>query len=401
MEEAMQQIDGIGLQLASELEEKIRLLDEYANGQPPEKIVQARVQQLAITKVLVKIHGKDKSILVKSHCDLGESYLMREFYEQALHHFSIAKELNTGLFEDCEDSRPFHSFILMMLGKCYIEQQNYTQALEQLTKALQFNEQQMGIDHISNVNILTDLAFINTKKSNNENALGFYLRAIEIVEKSLGSECETLASLYLDIAKVFEALSDLNKAIEFQKKALEILRHIETIDNIVLVNICISLAEWCSKAKQHEMAIDAITGSVQAYEETYGKQDANTCKAREKMAMIYYRAGKLEEAIKELQEVERMKEQLEGFMNPKVGKLCKKIATWLKEANREEEAKRYIKKSTTILANNKKQCTNLTVDNISDNENNEFRPMKGLTNSAKKTSAQKNVKKIKRIVMRK
>lgn len=394
-------MDGIGLQLAGELEEKIRLLDEYASGQPAEKIVQARIQQLAIAKVLVKIHGRHKSMLVKSHCDLGESYLMKEFYEQALHHFSIAKEMNAGLFEDSEDSRHFHSFVLMMLGKCFVEQQNFAQASEQLSRALQFNEQLAGPCHISNVNILTDLAFVSTKKNNYEGALALYSRAIEIVEHTLGPQSETLASLYLDIAKVFEALSDLNKAIEFQRRALEILRNIEAVDHIVLANICVSLAEWCSKAKQHETAVDAISGSVKAYEEAYGKQDANTCKAREKMAGILRRAGRLELAIEELKRVEEAREQAEGFMNVKVGKLCKRLAMWLKEANREEEAKKYSKRAATILASNKRQATNLTVDNISDNENNEFRPSKVATSSAKKTSTQKNIKKVKRVVMRK
>eukprot|EP00826_Nyctotherus_ovalis_P065842 TRINITY_DN9694_c0_g1_i19.p1 TRINITY_DN9694_c0_g1~~TRINITY_DN9694_c0_g1_i19.p1 ORF type:complete len:373 (-),score=120.89 TRINITY_DN9694_c0_g1_i19:25-1119(-) len=322
------------------------------------------------------------------------------YKRQALHHFSIAKEINTGLFEDCEDSRQFHSFILMMLGKCFIEQQSFSQASEQLGKALQFNEQQAGADHISNVNVLTDLAFVNTKKNNYENALALYSRAIEIVEHTLGPQSETLASLYLDIAKVFEALSDLNKAIEFQRRALEILRNIEAVDHIVLANICISLAEWCSRTQQHEAAVDAISGSVKAYEEAYGKQDPNTCRAREKLAGILHRAGKLEPAIEELKRVEETREQLEGFMNVKVGKLCKKLATWLREAKREEEAKRYTKRAASILASNKRQTTNLTMDNISDNENNEFRPSKVATNSAKKTSTQKNIKKVKRVVMR-
>jgi hypothetical protein len=47
----------IGVQLASELEEKNRLLDEFAKEQPIEKVVQARIQQLAISKVLSISNG--------------------------------------------------------------------------------------------------------------------------------------------------------------------------------------------------------------------------------------------------------------------------------------------------------------------------------------------------------
>ena len=112
MENVSDQFADIGIQLGTELEEKIKLLDEYSNDQPIDKVIQARIQQLAITKVLVKIHARHKSILTKAHCDLGESYMTKELFEQALYHFSIAKEINCGLFIDHEEAKQFHPFIL-------------------------------------------------------------------------------------------------------------------------------------------------------------------------------------------------------------------------------------------------------------------------------------------------
>lgn len=89
---------------------------------------------------------------------------MKEFIDQALHHFTAAKEINSGLFSEYEDSRQFHPFILMMIGKCFIEQKKYAESLEPLEKALQINEQQIGKEHVSNVNIITDLAFAHSKR---------------------------------------------------------------------------------------------------------------------------------------------------------------------------------------------------------------------------------------------
>ncbi len=252
------QMMDLSIQIASELEEKNRLLDEFANEQPVDKVVQARIQQLAITKVLVKIHGRHKSLLVKAHCDLGESYLMKEFFEQALYHFSIAKEINSSLFAEYEDSRQFHPFILMMIGKCYIEQKEYGESLEHLEKALQMNEQQIGKEHVSNVNIITDLAYAHSKKGNNARALSLYNRAMTIVEKQFGPKSETVASLSLDIAKTYEGLGNYPDAIKYQKSALDILKGIEATDMVVIANIYVTLAEWCTKTKEFETAGDAI-----------------------------------------------------------------------------------------------------------------------------------------------
>lgn len=407
MQEIQDQLADITVQLAMELEEKNRLLDEYANDQPIEKVVQARIQQLAITKVLVKVHGRHKSHLVKAHCDLGESYIMREFFEQALYHFSIAKEINAGLFEEYEDAKQFHPFILMMLGKCYIEQQKYTEALDYLDKALKMNEQHIDKDHISNVNIITDLAFVYTKKSNYATALKLYSKAISIIEKSPEGKKETLASLYLDVAKTHEALGDWKEAIVFQQKALELLKGMEGIDHIVLANICVTLAEWCTKVKDHKTALDAMRGSVQAYEDAYGKTDVKTLRVKEKLAEVLHAGEKVEEAVDELKAVEDAERTLFGNMNIKVGKLCRKLGTWLRELNREEEAKEYIEKSSKILGvkkvSVKKQDVNMSID--SGSRVKEAEPKVAYRNasneSGKRFKSQKNIKKSKRVIIRK
>lgn len=193
---------------------------------------------------------------------------MKEFIDQALHHFMTAKEINSGLFHEYEDSRQFHPFILMMIGKCFIEQKKFLESLEYLEKALQINEQQIGKEHVSNVNIITDLAFAHSKKGNHSHSLTLYNKAIGIVEKTFGPQSETIASLDLDIAKTYESLGNYAEAIKYQQQALGtqnnlitilgILGNNESTDTIVLANIYITLAEWCTKIKQFDTAIESI-----------------------------------------------------------------------------------------------------------------------------------------------
>lgn len=207
-------------EIAGELEEKNRLLDDYANEQPIDKVLQARIQQLAISKVLVFIHGKHRSLLVKAHCDLGESYLLNKFYDQAIDHFNTAKEINSSLFSSYEESRQFHPFVLMMLGKCHLEKSEYTKSIDFFEKALQMNEQLVGASHVSNVNIISDLAYVLTKKNHQQRALELYEKAVKIVEASFGVNSDTMASLYLDIAKTEESQGKYREAAKHQTDAL-------------------------------------------------------------------------------------------------------------------------------------------------------------------------------------
>ena len=52
-------------------DEKLRSLDEYIAEQKAEEVIQGRIQQLAICKVLVNIHKKDLFILVRAYTNLG------------------------------------------------------------------------------------------------------------------------------------------------------------------------------------------------------------------------------------------------------------------------------------------------------------------------------------------
>ncbi len=52
-------------------EEKNRALDEFIANQSLDGIIQVRIQQLAVCKVLVNIHKRDLFILVRAYTNLG------------------------------------------------------------------------------------------------------------------------------------------------------------------------------------------------------------------------------------------------------------------------------------------------------------------------------------------
>ena len=108
---------GSWVRLVLTADEKLRILDEYIAQQKDEEVIQGRIQQLAICKVLVNIHKKDLFILVKAYTTLGQAYLQNKYYEQALDHLTTALRLNGSLFSKLEKTKKIHSQILTLLGK--------------------------------------------------------------------------------------------------------------------------------------------------------------------------------------------------------------------------------------------------------------------------------------------
>ena len=80
-------------------------MDEFALSQQNEELIHVRIQQLALSKVLVNVHKKDLFILVTAYCQLGEAYLNNKYYEQALDHLTTALKLNGSLFSKLEATK--------------------------------------------------------------------------------------------------------------------------------------------------------------------------------------------------------------------------------------------------------------------------------------------------------
>jgi len=165
--------DEIDYRICGELEEKNRALDEFVVNQSLDGIIQVRIQQLAICKVLVNIHRKDLFILVKAYTQLGEAYLNNKYFEQALDHLTTALKLNGSLFSKLEETKQYHSYILTLLGKCYMEAGNYKDALSLLEKSLKMNKQVLGDDHISNCSIYVSMAHVHVKLKDYEQAVNY------------------------------------------------------------------------------------------------------------------------------------------------------------------------------------------------------------------------------------
>lgn len=57
--------------ICGELDERNKALEEFALAQEGEGLIQVRIQQLALSKLLVNVHKKDLFLLVTAYTRLG------------------------------------------------------------------------------------------------------------------------------------------------------------------------------------------------------------------------------------------------------------------------------------------------------------------------------------------
>eukprot|EP00347_Sterkiella_histriomuscorum_P020213 403338658 len=342
--------DEIDYKICGELEEKNRALDEFAQSQPPEGVIQVRIQQLALCKVLVNIHKKDLFILVRAYTNLGEAYLNYKYYEQALDHLTTALKLNGSLFSKLEETKQYHSNILTLLGKCYMEAGNHKDALSLLEKSLKMNKQVQGEDHPSNSPILVAISHVHQKLKDFETAIQILYQVWELNQAKFGDNSEEVAKAYIELASAHLKKKDFGEAIKLQQKALTVYQSIEGFrDTDLVANIALTLSEWLEKVGQIDEGLEALKQAEQIYEYNYSVVDKRTCKVKRNIALLYLKKENYNEALEELKEVEELEKSLYGDNSSQLAKTYKVIGTLYIINNNPGEAKDYLMRAHAIF----------------------------------------------------
>jgi len=140
--------------IISEMIQNLDILDNKCRGKIGEDIVEMRIKQLAFSKILYNVYGKDIMYLIKAYTLLGVAYIDINYFEQAQEHLLSAFKLIENLNDDMSiSSKEFQIKILINLAKCYLENGRTEPAISICEKSLKINQTLMGIDHVSNGDI--------------------------------------------------------------------------------------------------------------------------------------------------------------------------------------------------------------------------------------------------------
>ena len=112
---------------------------------------------------MVTVHRKPTFVLVTAHSQLGEAYLNARIFEQALDHLTKALKLNSDLLGDGQAAKAYHTHLLTMLGRTYLEAGNLKDSHALLDKSIAMCTQLNGPRSVQSAPILCLLAKVWTK----------------------------------------------------------------------------------------------------------------------------------------------------------------------------------------------------------------------------------------------
>lgn len=115
--------------------EKLNDLRAAASGKNGEELVNIKIQELALNKLLVLNYGKSDFRLVIAHYHLGEAYFNYECLEQAIEHITLAIHKNEKLAEELPQTRVLQISMHITLAESFIAQNNFDDAIDTLNKA--------------------------------------------------------------------------------------------------------------------------------------------------------------------------------------------------------------------------------------------------------------------------
>ena len=261
------QIDFLEVSVISEIIQIVEQIDSKCKGQIGEEIVNERIKQLAYSKILCNVYGKDITYLIKAYTNLGIAYLDIEYYEQAQEHLLNAFKLNENLSSDDNLSmKEYQIKILINLSKCYLESKKYDTAQQISERSLLMNKTLFGEDHVSNADIYYILAKIHTKLQNYNVAIENYGNMFKIYEKIYGYDSEKSAKISMEMGQIYELADNIQESIEYYENSYKIWEKIINDNNYeILFQISMKLSELHASNKNYEASYEILVKTEKEY----------------------------------------------------------------------------------------------------------------------------------------
>ena len=356
------QIDFLEVSVISEIIQIVEQIDSKCKGQIGEEIVNERIKQLAYSKILCNVYGKDITYLIKAYTNLGIAYLDIEYYEQAQEHLLNAFKLNENLSSDDNLSmKEYQIKILINLSKCYLEDgKGRLDIAQQISeKSLAMNKTLFGEDHVSNADIYYILSRINTKSKNYDAALKNLQSMFNIYEKIYGYNSEKSAKISMEIGQIYEFANEIKDSIEYYENSYNIWRKIITDNNYeVLFQIAMKLSELYAVIEDFKSSYEQLINT----EKEYGDKIKRSLKDRVIYQRCRIKACSLNNDINNLLEehlklVDILKETDENKKT--LAKTLVQIGTIYLENNEKEKGLEYLYQARRIFSENgDKKCEN-------------------------------------------
>lgn len=214
-------------------------MEDTASSMRDEQLVNLRVKQLALAKILVKIHGREAFLLVKGHTHLGHAYLEYKCYDQAYDHLKIALERNREPNSSADPDK-YRLYILKLLTHSCLESHRVKESilyLEEAENICKENEHKTGTVGKEYAQVLAFKGDYFSAIEKYEEAIGCYEDMGKIYQAMEGENSEGCANSVKQIVKIYDQIGDYEQALENLEDCICLFRCSYTTDEVKITNL--------------------------------------------------------------------------------------------------------------------------------------------------------------------
>lgn len=363
----MEDIDSeIALKISKELEEKSDELGKYLKDklenfnhgknsnhvQDRLAIIQTQRHQLAISRILVNVHGKSPMVMVKAHYNLADSYSQADYFDAAADHLISASKINMDLFESVKEARVVHIGILNLLGKCYLHIGRIEEAKSILEQALASNKVLNGKNDFSNAQILNSLAKVHCKLKDYGLALDRAYEVWEVFEEKFGLKHEIMIDVYNDIADIHILQKDNKNAVDVLRRKLNLMIELG-VQSDFLAETYEKLGLCLQELFVFPQALDSFREAEKIFIQNNGVISRKASKLKRKICNVLVKVEEYEEAVRECKELEEIDKSLYGEFSNQHAKDLKAVATIFMIMGKFQDALKLFNKALEIYSRQK------------------------------------------------
>ncbi len=250
---------------------------------------------------------------VDSLLNISRSLSDQRNFDQAIKMNAAAEKL---ALEKLGRASVAYGYCTYNLGSIYHAKSNYPEAEKWYLEAKTILAKGLGEEHPDCVNILSDLANLNTNMDRYEKAESFHLQAKAIIEKSQGKENPDYATTISDLALLYQNMSQYEKTEQLHLEAKRIREKILGKEHPDYATTLGSLAGLYWMTGNYEKAELLYLESKAIREKVRGKEHPEYANSLNNLAVLYHGMGNYEKALPLLLESRDIRGKTRGKEHP-------------------------------------------------------------------------------------
>lgn len=247
-----------------------------------------------------------------------------------------------------DTARYYRMSSLADLSHVYSNQEEFDQALDCATSALELSREIYGDDHVENGPRYYDLGFTYYRKGYFDQAIRQIRQGIQILEENQGPEMQ-IGLGYNHLSAVYVAKLDHEEALQSSRAAGQILSNYLGPDHEALANIYWDLGVMYTDLEMYEPAEENLRKAAALFQTNFGPSYPQFPQLYHQLGYCYNQMGRYREAEKWHQDAYELNLMTYGPQHPRTGESYRQLANHYNSEGNVKQAGWAISKGLEIV----------------------------------------------------